>query len=138
MNNYSAKDFINDVFNPLYEGTKQTNKYHKYVYIIRLLILTKISLIFSLFLFSQLIRLNKSFSLLQRISNVFDLKWYSSANFNMKVKELIKKIAVLEKRIEYLESKVASKNSTFSRDEKWNEFRSIIRLQEKNTSKVLS
>ena len=56
----------------------------------------------------------------------------------MKLKELIKKIAVLEKRIEYLESKVASKDSTFSRDEKWNEFRSIIRLQEKNTSKVLS
>ena len=52
MDNYSVKDFINDVFNPFYKGTKHTNKYHKYVYIIRLLILTKISLIFSLFLFS--------------------------------------------------------------------------------------
>ena len=69
---------------------------------------------------------------------MFDLTWYYSANFMMKLKELTKKIAVLEKRIEYLESKVASEDSTFSRDEKWNEFRSIIRLQEKNTSKVLS
>ena len=51
---------------------------------------------------------------------------------------LIKRIAVLEKRIEHLESKLASKSSTPSRDEKWSEFRSIIRLQEKNTSKVLS
>lgn len=56
----------------------------------------------------------------------------------MKINILIKKIAVLEKRIEHLESKLASKSSTLSRDEKWSEFRSIIRLQEKNTSKVLS
>ena len=52
MEKYSVKDFINDVFNPFYKGTKKTNKYHKYIYIIRLLILTKISLIFSVFLFS--------------------------------------------------------------------------------------
>ena len=51
---------------------------------------------------------------------------------------LIKRIAVLEKRIEHLESKFASKKSTSSRDEKWSEFRSVIRLQEKNTSKLLS
>ena len=56
----------------------------------------------------------------------------------MKNDILIKRIAVLEKRIEHLESKLAPKNSTSSRDEKWSEFRSIIRLQEKNTSKVLS
>ena len=51
---------------------------------------------------------------------------------------LIKRIAILEKRIEHLESKLASKSSTSSRDEKWSEFRSIIRLQEKNTSKALT
>ena len=56
----------------------------------------------------------------------------------MNINDLIKKIAVLEKRIEYLESKLASKGSTSSRDEKWSEFRSVIRLQEKNTSKLLS
>ena len=56
----------------------------------------------------------------------------------MNLDDLIKKIAVLEKRIEHLESKLASKNSSFSRDEKWSEFRSIIRLQEKNTSKALT
>ena len=53
----------------------------------------------------------------------------------MKNIDLVKKIAVLEKRIEHLESKLASKSSSFSRDEKWSEFRSIIRLQEKNTIK---
>jgi len=56
----------------------------------------------------------------------------------MKLDYLIKKIAVLEKRIEHLESKLSSKSSASSRDEKWSEFRSIIRLQEKNTSKVLT
>ena len=56
----------------------------------------------------------------------------------MKIEFLIKKIAILEKRIEHLESKLDSKNWTSSRDEKWSEFRSIIRLQEKNSSKVLS
>ena len=56
----------------------------------------------------------------------------------MNFDDLIKKIAILEKRIEHLESKLASKSSSFTRDEKWNEFRSIIRLQEKNTSKILT
>ena len=56
----------------------------------------------------------------------------------MNIDSLIKKIAVLEKRIEHLESKFASRKSTSSRDEKWSEFRSIIRLQEKNNSKILS
>tara|TARA_B100001248_G_scaffold194603_1_gene149455 strand:- start:3084 stop:3293 length:210 start_codon:yes stop_codon:yes gene_type:complete len=69
---------------------------------------------------------------------MFDSTWYSLTNYGMKLDYLIKKIAVLEKRIEHLESKLSSKSSASSRDEKWSEFRSIIRLQEKNTSKVLT
>lgn len=69
---------------------------------------------------------------------MFDLARYFLTNYNMKINKLIKKIAVLEKRIEYLESKLGSKSTTSSRDEKWSEFRSIIRLQEKNTSKAFS
>ena len=33
--------------------------------------------------------------------------------------------------MEFLESKLKSKNSSDSREKKWNEFQSIIRLQEK-------
>ena len=57
----------------------------------------------------------------------------------MKLDNIYKKIAVLEKKVEFLESKLKLKNSSDSRDEKWNEFQSIIRLQEKNNSrKVLN
>ena len=57
----------------------------------------------------------------------------------MKLDNIYKKIAVLEKKVEFLESKLKLKNSSDSREEKWNEFQSIIRLQEKNNSrKVLN
>ena len=57
----------------------------------------------------------------------------------MKLNDVYKKIAVLEKKVEFLESKLKLKNSSDSREEKWNEFQSIIRLQEKNNSrKVLN
>ena len=57
----------------------------------------------------------------------------------MKLDNIYKKIAILEKKVEFLESKLKLKNSSDSRDEKWNEFQSIIRLQEKNNSrKVLN
>ncbi len=57
----------------------------------------------------------------------------------MKLNDIYKKIAILEKRVEFLESKLKLKNSSDSREEKWNEFQSIIRLQEKNNSrKVLN
>ena len=57
----------------------------------------------------------------------------------MKLNDIYKKIAVLEKKVEFLESKLKLKNSSDSREEKWNEFQSIIRLQEKNNSrKVLN
>ena len=57
----------------------------------------------------------------------------------MKLNDIHKKIAILEKKVEFLESKLKLKNSSDSREEKWNEFQSIIRLQEKNNSrKVLN
>ena len=57
----------------------------------------------------------------------------------MKLNDIYKKIAILEKKVEFLESKLKSKNSSDSREDKWNEFQSIIRLQEKNNSrKVLN
>ena len=57
----------------------------------------------------------------------------------MKLDDIYKKIAILEKKVEFLESKLKSKNSSDSREDKWNEFQSIIRLQEKNNSrKVLN
>ena len=56
-----------------------------------------------------------------------------------KLNDIYKKIAILEKKVEFLESKIKLKNSSDSREEKWNEFQSIIRLQEKNNSrKVLN
>ena len=55
----------------------------------------------------------------------------------MDLNSLHKKIAILEKRVEFLESKLKSKKSSYSREEKWNEFQSIIRLQEKNNSKKI-
>ena len=57
----------------------------------------------------------------------------------MNLDNIYKKIAILEKKVEFLESKLKLKNSSDSREEKWNEFQSIIRLQEKNNSrKVLN
>ena len=57
----------------------------------------------------------------------------------MKINDIYKRIAILEKKVEFLESKLKLKNSSDSREEKWNEFQSIIRLQEKNNSrKVLN
>jgi len=57
----------------------------------------------------------------------------------MDLKEIYKKIAILENRVQFLESKLKSKKSSDLREEKWNEFQSIIRLQEKNNSrKVLN
>ena len=57
----------------------------------------------------------------------------------MKINDIYKKIAILEKKVEFLESKLKLKNSSDSREKKWNEFQSIIRLQEKNNSrKVLN
>ena len=53
----------------------------------------------------------------------------------MKLNDIYKKIAILEKKVEFLESKLKLKNSSDSREEKWNEFQSIIRLQEKNNSR---
>ena len=57
----------------------------------------------------------------------------------MKLNDIYKKIAILEKKVEFLESKLKLKKSSDSREKKWNEFQSIIRLQEKNNSrKVLN
>ena len=53
----------------------------------------------------------------------------------MKENEIYKKIAILEKRVEFLESKLESKKHSDFRDKTWNEFQSIIRLQEKNNSR---
>ena len=55
----------------------------------------------------------------------------------MKLNDLYKKIVILEKKVEFLESKLKSKKSSDSREEKWNEFQSIIRLQEKNNSRKI-
>ena len=57
----------------------------------------------------------------------------------MKKTSLYKKLAILESRLEFLESKLKSKESSDFRDEKWSEFQSVIRLQEKNNNrKVLN
>tara|TARA_B100000900_G_scaffold374831_1_gene356384 strand:+ start:127 stop:300 length:174 start_codon:yes stop_codon:yes gene_type:complete len=50
----------------------------------------------------------------------------------MDLNKIYKKIAILEKRVEILESKLKSKNSSKIRDKMWNELHSIVRLQEKN------
>ena len=61
--------------------------------------------------------------------------WFLLSISSMKIKDIYKKIAILEKKVEFLESKLKLKNSSDSREEKWNEFQSIIRLQEKNNSR---
>ena len=53
----------------------------------------------------------------------------------MKKSEIYKKIAILEKKVQFLESKLKSKKSADFRDKMWNEFQSIVRLQEKNNSR---
>ena len=54
----------------------------------------------------------------------------------MKANELYKKLLSLEKRVEFLESKLKFKRSSADlRDDKWNEFQSIIRLQEKSNNR---
>jgi len=53
----------------------------------------------------------------------------------MEKNEIDKKIAILEKRVEFLESKLKSKKPSDFRDKTWNEFQSIVRLQEKNNSR---
>ena len=55
----------------------------------------------------------------------------------MSINDIYKKLAILEKKVEVLESKLKSKKSSDLREEKWNEFQSIIRLQEKNNSKKI-
>ena len=62
----------------------------------------------------------------------------TSSNFVMSNKEIHDKIVNLEKKVEYLESKLKSKISSDLREEKWSEFQSIIRLQEKNNRKSVN
>ena len=53
----------------------------------------------------------------------------------MSIQEINKKISALEKKVEILESKLIKKRSSDLRNEKWDEFQSIIRLQQKNNSR---
>ena len=54
----------------------------------------------------------------------------------MELDKLYKRILFLEKRIEFLESKLKFKRTSADlRDDKWNEFQSIIRLQEKSNNR---
>jgi len=53
----------------------------------------------------------------------------------VKNNELYKRLVILEKKVEYLESKLESKISSDFREEKWSEFQSVIRLQEKNNNR---
>ena len=57
----------------------------------------------------------------------------------MSNKQLYKKIISLEKRVDFLESKLKSKRTSSDlRDDKWDEFQSIIRLQEKSNNRKAS
>ena len=73
----------------------------------------------------------------RNFTNPFELIWFFSSFLYMKITDIYKKIVILEKKIEVLESKLKSKKSSDFREEKWNEFQSIIRLQEKNNSKKI-
>ncbi len=53
----------------------------------------------------------------------------------MNIDNIIKKIDILEKKVELLESKLKSTKLADSRNEKWNEFQSIVRLQQKNKNR---
>ena len=61
--------------------------------------------------------------------------WLLLSLLAMDYKDIYKKIAILEKKVQFLESKLKSKISSDLREEKWSEFQSIIRLQEKNNSR---
>ena len=50
----------------------------------------------------------------------------------MQINEILKKISLLEKKVDALESRLNSNKSSDFRNEKWDEFHSIIRLQQKN------
>ena len=53
----------------------------------------------------------------------------------MSIEAIKNKISVLEKKVEILETKLNKKRSSDSRNERWDEFQSIIRLQQKNNSR---
>ena len=73
------------------------------------------------------------------ITNPFELIWFLLSFSSMSKIDLYKKIAVLEKRVESLESILNSRTLSALREEKWREFQSIIRLQDKyNSSKSFS
>ena len=61
--------------------------------------------------------------------------WLLLSLLAMDYKDIYKKIAILEKKVQFLESKLKSKIGSDMREEKWSEFQSIIRLQEKNNSR---
>ena len=69
------------------------------------------------------------------ITNLFEFLWLLLSLFGMNNKDLYKKIVILEKKVEFLESELKLKKSSDSREKKWDEFQSIIRLQEKNNSR---
>ncbi len=50
MNNYSVKDFMKTVFNPFDKSLNKNNKYKNYIFVVRILIATKVCLILSIFL----------------------------------------------------------------------------------------
>ena len=80
-----------------------------------------------------------SFSAVDNITNPFELIWFLLSFLSMSKIDLYKKIAVLEKRVESLESILNSRTLSALREEKWREFQSIIRLQDKyNSRKSLS
>ena len=79
------------------------------------------------------------FSAVYNITNPFELIWFLLSFLGMSKIDLYKKIAVLEKRVESLESILNSRTLSALREEKWREFQSIIRLQDKyNSRKSLS
>lgn len=63
--------------------------------------------------------------------------WFFLSILGMKINDIYNKLVSLEKKVKVLESKLKSKKSSDLREEKWNEFQSIIRLQEKNNSKKI-
>ena len=76
-----------------------------------------------------------SFSAGYNITNSFELIWFLLSSLSMSKIDLYKKIAVLEKRVESLESIINSRTLSALREEKWREFQSIIRLQDKYNSR---
>ena len=79
------------------------------------------------------------FFIYYNIINPFELIWFLLSFLGMDIKEIYKKLVTLEKKVQFLEAKLKSKKSSNLREEKWSEFQSIIRLQEKNKNrKVLN